>query len=178
MRTLGLTPAEPPSLGSSRGGVNLPVLPSVQALWALRERITEALSRDGYVYKYDISLPVERLYDLVPDLRARLGPRAKHIVGYGHLGEQGRAGVRSQRGWWWATAPWVSRAGQASTAIAGRHRVPGACGRNGGGTSLPFSWLAYLGRDRRGGGRGCTGGPAGLVWPGVGRPQLDTSCGA
>lgn len=98
MRTLGLTPAEPPSLGSSRGGVNLPVLPSVQALWALRERITEALSRDGYVYKYDISLPVERLYDLVPDLRARLGPRAKHVVGYGHLGEQGRAGVRSHRG--------------------------------------------------------------------------------
>ncbi|XP_015443341.1 D-2-hydroxyglutarate dehydrogenase, mitochondrial [Pteropus alecto] len=59
----------------------------IKALWALRERITEALSRDGYVYKYDISLPVERLYDLVPDLRARLGPRAKHVVGYGHLGD-------------------------------------------------------------------------------------------
>lgn len=59
----------------------------IKALWALRERITEALSRDGCVYKYDISLPVERLYDLVPDLRARLGPRAKHVVGYGHLGD-------------------------------------------------------------------------------------------
>lgn len=56
-------------------------------LWALRERITEALSRDGCVYKYDISLPVERLYDLVSDLRARLGPQAKHVVGYGHLGD-------------------------------------------------------------------------------------------
>ncbi|XP_008576975.1 PREDICTED: D-2-hydroxyglutarate dehydrogenase, mitochondrial [Galeopterus variegatus] len=56
-------------------------------LWALRERITEALSRDGYVYKYDISLPVERLYDIVTDLRARLGPSAKHVVGYGHLGD-------------------------------------------------------------------------------------------
>lgn len=65
-------------------------------LWALRERITEALSRDGCVYKYDISLPVERLYDLVSDLRARLGPQAKHVVGYGHLGEQGLA-----LGWWW-----------------------------------------------------------------------------
>ncbi|XP_012889119.1 PREDICTED: D-2-hydroxyglutarate dehydrogenase, mitochondrial isoform X2 [Dipodomys ordii] len=57
----------------------------VQALWALRERITEALSHDGYVYKYDISLPVERFYDLVIDLRARLGLQAKHVVGYGHL---------------------------------------------------------------------------------------------
>ncbi|KAM9664679.1 D-2-hydroxyglutarate dehydrogenase, mitochondrial [Trichechus inunguis] len=59
----------------------------MKMLWALRERITEALSRDGYVYKYDISLPVERLYDLVTDLRARLGPSAKSVVGYGHLGD-------------------------------------------------------------------------------------------
>lgn len=59
----------------------------IKTLWALRERITEALSRDGYVYKYDVSLPVERLYDLVTDVRARLGPRAKHVVGYGHLGD-------------------------------------------------------------------------------------------
>ncbi|XP_046282731.1 D-2-hydroxyglutarate dehydrogenase, mitochondrial isoform X1 [Marmota monax] len=58
-----------------------------QALWALRERITEALSGDGYVYKYDVSLPVERLYDLVTDLRARLGSQARHVVGYGHLGD-------------------------------------------------------------------------------------------
>ena len=57
-------------------------------LWALRERITEALSRDGYVYKYDLSLPLDRLYDLVSDLRARLGLHAKHVVGYGHLGER------------------------------------------------------------------------------------------
>ncbi|XP_069321471.1 D-2-hydroxyglutarate dehydrogenase, mitochondrial isoform X1 [Eulemur rufifrons] len=59
----------------------------VKMLWALRERITEALSLDGYVYKYDLSLPAERLYDLVDSLRARLGPRAKHVVGYGHLGD-------------------------------------------------------------------------------------------
>lgn len=70
---------------------------STQTLWALRERITEALSRDGYVYKYDISLPVDRLYDLVTDLRARLGSKAKHVVGYGHLGEQS-----------WACGPWLT----------------------------------------------------------------------
>ncbi|XP_070278721.1 D-2-hydroxyglutarate dehydrogenase, mitochondrial [Myotis yumanensis] len=59
----------------------------IKTLWALRERITEALTRDGYVYKYDISLPVDRLYNLVTDLRARLGSQAKHVVGYGHLGD-------------------------------------------------------------------------------------------
>ncbi|NXJ70793.1 D2HDH protein, partial [Rostratula benghalensis] len=56
-------------------------------LWSLRERITEALTHDGYVYKYDISLPVGKLYDLVGDTRARLGRRAKNVVGYGHLGD-------------------------------------------------------------------------------------------
>ncbi|XP_052542167.1 D-2-hydroxyglutarate dehydrogenase, mitochondrial [Tympanuchus pallidicinctus] len=59
----------------------------IKALWSLRERITEALSRDGCVYKYDISLPVGKLYDLVTDMRARLGHSAKNVVGYGHLGD-------------------------------------------------------------------------------------------
>lgn len=58
-------------------------------LWSLRERITEALTHDGYVYKYDISLPVGKLYDLVTDMRARLGQSAKNVVGYGHLGKCG-----------------------------------------------------------------------------------------
>ncbi|NXL53672.1 D2HDH protein, partial [Podilymbus podiceps] len=58
-----------------------------QTLWSLRERITEALTHDGYVYKYDISLPVGKLYDLVTDTRARLGWSAKNVVGYGHLGD-------------------------------------------------------------------------------------------
>ena len=35
------------------------------ALWAVRERITEALQHDGTVYKYDISLPLPQLYSLV-----------------------------------------------------------------------------------------------------------------
>nr|XP_028687199.1 D-2-hydroxyglutarate dehydrogenase, mitochondrial isoform X2 [Macaca mulatta] len=70
----------------------------VKMLWALRERIAEALSRDGYVYKYDLSLPVERLYDIVTDVRARLGPHAKHVVGYGHLGNL--ALIRSDFGNW------------------------------------------------------------------------------
>ncbi|KAG8508269.1 D-2-hydroxyglutarate dehydrogenase, mitochondrial, partial [Galemys pyrenaicus] len=62
----------------------------IKALWALRERVPEALSRDGYVFKYDLSLPLERLYDLVGAVRSRLGPRARRVVGYGHLGERPR----------------------------------------------------------------------------------------
>lgn len=59
----------------------------MKVLWSLRERITEALTHEGYVYKYDISLPVGKLYDLVTDMRARLGQSAKNVVGYGHLGD-------------------------------------------------------------------------------------------
>ncbi|XP_067897863.1 D-2-hydroxyglutarate dehydrogenase, mitochondrial isoform X1 [Heterodontus francisci] len=59
----------------------------IKALWALRERITEALVRDGFVYKYDVSLPLERIYEIVIDMKSRLGVRAKRVVGYGHLGD-------------------------------------------------------------------------------------------
>lgn len=38
--------------------------PSHQAqLWPLRERIAEALLKDGYCYKYDISLPFDAFYE-------------------------------------------------------------------------------------------------------------------
>ncbi|PWA16661.1 hypothetical protein CCH79_00004785, partial [Gambusia affinis] len=56
-------------------------------LWSLRERVTEALTHDGFTYKYDISLPVERIYQLVTDMRQHLGKRARSVVGYGHVGD-------------------------------------------------------------------------------------------
>ncbi|XP_068136703.1 D-2-hydroxyglutarate dehydrogenase, mitochondrial [Hyperolius riggenbachi] len=59
----------------------------ILSLWALRERITEALAHDGYVYKYDLSIPIEKLYSLVEELRDRLGSAAQSVVGYGHLGD-------------------------------------------------------------------------------------------
>ncbi|XP_077394163.1 D-2-hydroxyglutarate dehydrogenase, mitochondrial [Festucalex cinctus] len=58
-----------------------------KALWSLRERVTEALTHDGFNYKYDVSLPVETLYQLVSDMRAHLGDQAKSVVGHGHLGD-------------------------------------------------------------------------------------------
>ena len=33
-----------------------------QQMWPLRERIAEALLKDGYCYKYDISLPFDSFY--------------------------------------------------------------------------------------------------------------------
>ncbi|MCI4377887.1 hypothetical protein PGIGA_G00208920 [Pangasianodon gigas] len=59
----------------------------IKALWSIRERITEALRHDGYTYKYDISLPLEKIYDLVTDMREHLGNQAKNVVGYGHVGD-------------------------------------------------------------------------------------------
>ncbi|KAJ8918438.1 hypothetical protein NQ315_008135 [Exocentrus adspersus] len=56
-------------------------------IWDIRERITEALDRDGYVFKYDISLPIQNFYSLVPAMQERLGTSAKRICGYGHLGD-------------------------------------------------------------------------------------------
>jgi len=63
------------------------------ALWQLRETITPSLSAAGAVYKYDVSLPVPRLYELVEVMRERLGAAAEgggggvQVVGFGHLGD-------------------------------------------------------------------------------------------
>lgn len=59
----------------------------IKALWSLRERITESVSHEGSVHKYDISVPVEHIYDLVPVMRTRLGKKVVHVIGYGHLGD-------------------------------------------------------------------------------------------
>ncbi|XP_012537385.1 D-2-hydroxyglutarate dehydrogenase, mitochondrial isoform X2 [Monomorium pharaonis] len=57
-------------------------------IWALRERISEGVLRDGYVFKYDISLPLLSFYEVVEVLRKRLrDPRIVRISGYGHLGD-------------------------------------------------------------------------------------------
>ncbi|XVE82548.1 hypothetical protein DITRI_Ditri16bG0014100 [Diplodiscus trichospermus] len=56
------------------------------SFWRIREGVPEALQKAGAVYKYDLSLPVEKMYNLVDDMRVRLGNLAK-VVGYGHLGD-------------------------------------------------------------------------------------------
>jgi FAD/FMN-containing dehydrogenase len=69
----------------------------IKSLWAWREGITEALSHLGGTYKYDVSIPLKELYQLVEDTRARvdaaglLGDTDEYpvraVVGYGHMGD-------------------------------------------------------------------------------------------
>lgn len=56
--------------------------------WKLRENASLALNFDGYVYKHDLSLPLEHFYRLTEVVRERLkGSRAKRIVTFGHVGD-------------------------------------------------------------------------------------------
>ncbi|GJN10052.1 hypothetical protein PR202_ga28111 [Eleusine coracana subsp. coracana] len=50
--------------------------------WRIREGISEASVKVGAVYKYDLSIPVEKLYDIVEEMRIRV-----EVLGYGHLGD-------------------------------------------------------------------------------------------
>ncbi|KAL4221844.1 D-2-hydroxyglutarate dehydrogenase [Mactra antiquata] len=59
----------------------------IDYIWSIRERIAEGLLHDGYCYKYDVSLPLENFYDLVTDMRTRVGDKATRVVGYGHVGD-------------------------------------------------------------------------------------------
>ncbi|KAI4492772.1 hypothetical protein M0804_002563 [Polistes exclamans] len=60
----------------------------IKNIWALRERISEGVLREGYVFKYDVSLPLPYFYKIVEVLRERLrDPRIIRISGYGHIGD-------------------------------------------------------------------------------------------
>lgn len=69
----------------------------IQSLWSWREGIPECLGHWGGVYKYDLSIPLAELYQLVEDTRRRLedaglvGDDEEHpvvaVVGYGHMGD-------------------------------------------------------------------------------------------
>ena len=70
----------------------------IKSLWALRESVPESLGHYGKVYKYDVSIPIEKIYELVLALRARIAERGmlstadkpapvKAVTGYGHIGD-------------------------------------------------------------------------------------------
>ncbi|KAK9474510.1 FAD linked oxidase [Dipodascopsis tothii] len=69
----------------------------LRSLWNLREGIPESLAKSGGVYKYDVSIPLNELYQLVDDTRTHLaeqgfptateGSPVVNVVGYGHLGD-------------------------------------------------------------------------------------------
>ena len=55
-------------------------------IWELRETMREGASRDGLVISYDISLPIERFYEIIELVREKIGDLAD-VVGYGHIGD-------------------------------------------------------------------------------------------
>lgn len=56
-------------------------------IWKLRELISSAMTKEGYCFKYDISLPLRSFYDIVKVVDKRVGHMAKRVCGYGHLGD-------------------------------------------------------------------------------------------
>ncbi|KIR38029.1 D-lactate dehydrogenase [Cryptococcus deuterogattii 99/473] len=65
----------------------------VQSLWQIRELCPESLSKAGTAYKYDLSVPVEKMYEVVERMRAHLkergllGGKVKYVAGFGHMGD-------------------------------------------------------------------------------------------
>lgn len=76
----------------------------LKSLWGWREGIPESLGHWGGVYKYDVSIPLPELYQLVEDVRTRMveaglltaGKESNEqgkedvvvdVVGYGHIGD-------------------------------------------------------------------------------------------
>ncbi|EME32353.1 D-lactate dehydrogenase (cytochrome) [Galdieria sulphuraria] len=57
-------------------------------LWTLRESMPEAVNRSGkYIFKYDLSIPLEHFYDLVSEMRSRLADYTCQVVSWGHIGD-------------------------------------------------------------------------------------------
>lgn len=69
----------------------------LKSLWGWREAISEASAHYGGVYKYDVSIPLKSLYQLVDDVKAKIqaaglmGDTDEYpvldVVGYGHMGD-------------------------------------------------------------------------------------------
>ncbi|GMR49879.1 hypothetical protein PMAYCL1PPCAC_20074, partial [Pristionchus mayeri] len=55
-------------------------------MWRLREESPIAAAKDGYIYKFDVSLPLEHFYRLTEETREKLMGRAR-VYCYGHLGD-------------------------------------------------------------------------------------------
>uniref|UniRef100_A0A183CIK0 D-2-hydroxyglutarate dehydrogenase, mitochondrial n=1 Tax=Globodera pallida TaxID=36090 RepID=A0A183CIK0_GLOPA len=57
-------------------------------LWKIRENCSLGLRQDGYVFKHDLSLPLEHFYELTEQIRERLcGTNARRVCTFGHLGD-------------------------------------------------------------------------------------------
>ncbi|XP_022168811.1 D-2-hydroxyglutarate dehydrogenase, mitochondrial-like [Myzus persicae] len=62
---------------------------SIHKIWKVRETVIEALLKLGYVYSFDISVPLSRFYEIVELTREKLKDIAvvKTVCGFGHIGD-------------------------------------------------------------------------------------------
>ena len=68
----------------------------MQNIWKLRELIAVACVKEGYCFKYDISLPLKDFYNIVGVMERRVGAMATRVCGYGHLGMRKRRLCKSK----------------------------------------------------------------------------------
>jgi FAD/FMN-containing dehydrogenase len=75
--------------GLIRDGVVAGSIAQAEALWSLRENISESQGREGPAIKHDISLPISRLAAFIDSTGAAIAekwPRSQLVV-FGHLGD-------------------------------------------------------------------------------------------
>lgn len=73
--------------GTISDGTTTNEIGKMRHIWSLREQIAEGLLHDGYVFKYDLSFPLDQFYSIVPMMRKRLaGENVIRCCGYGHIG--------------------------------------------------------------------------------------------
>ncbi|MFH4978964.1 hypothetical protein AB6A40_005673 [Gnathostoma spinigerum] len=78
---------EASSQGIAVDGVQATNVQQATYMWTLRESLPVSLKRDGYIFKFDISLPLEHFYALAVTVRERVGRLAKRVLLYGHMGD-------------------------------------------------------------------------------------------
>lgn len=76
--------------GTVSDGVVAQSASHARSLWRLREDCAVAASSRGFVFKYDLSFPVSRTYELVEVMRKRLAKWADkgvNVIGYTHIAD-------------------------------------------------------------------------------------------
>ncbi|CDW58693.1 D 2 hydroxyglutarate dehydrogenase [Trichuris trichiura] len=73
--------------GHAADGVFAESETQAREIWKLRELISEAFGHDGYNYKYDLSLPMNKYYAIVEECRNIFGSECVRVGAFGHLGD-------------------------------------------------------------------------------------------
>lgn len=82
--------------GVAQDGVVAQDQQQMRDLWGIRDGLTEALGKEPAVYKYDISIPVAKIWDCTEDMRHHLKTGGVfgeadspviNVVAYGHIGD-------------------------------------------------------------------------------------------